>query len=89
MKPRAPARGVTLIPAQAKGKTWCVMNILPVLEAAENALLDAEIVKRDAVAALSTDVRAGVARVQAADALLIRRRAEFDAAFLASLGVAE
>lgn len=55
------------------------------LDRAWHNLVDAEIDAGDA----RDDFRAGRGdRVQAADARLRRRRVEFDAAFLASLGVA-
>lgn len=59
------------------------MDILPV-DQAENNLFDAEFLLRDELA----EPRPDVVRVRAARALLHRRRAEFDAAFLAALRVA-
>jgi len=62
------------------------MNILPI-DRAENNLLDAEILRRDAIATLWANLRRDLAGLQAADALVSQRRAEFDAAFVAALCV--
>ena len=62
-------------------------DIFDALIQPENHVLDAEILVLDARVDRLARTPAGGARVRAAEELLCRRRAQFDTAFLAALGI--